>query len=171
MDAVFTDSSGAKRNFLWQYDKDQTLVIENLEYSISPEIHFTTTALDEALIAKGEYKDGVLKVQIPNALLMYDRKITVYLYLDNALSGETVKKFDIVVRPRKKPSDYVYFDNVYITGINGITDAVFDYLEKSQEILDDVIVDYTTVHLTDDVTGVEYLVGINDGKLYMKALN
>ena len=33
MNAVFTNASGDKQNFLYQYDKGQTLVVENLEYT------------------------------------------------------------------------------------------------------------------------------------------
>ena len=52
MNAVFTNSRGDKQNFLYQYDKGQTLVVENLEYKVSPEVHFTTTALQDALVAQ-----------------------------------------------------------------------------------------------------------------------
>ena len=170
MNAVFTNSSGDKQNFLYQYDKGQTLVVENLEYKVSPEVHFTTTALPEALVAQGTYKDGTLTVAIPNALLLSGRNITAYLYLEGVLSGETVKKIEITVRPRKKPTDYIYTDGMYITSVNGLQSAVFDYIKGQQEFIDDVIVDYTTVHLIDDVTGIEYMVGINNSKLYIKPM-
>ena len=60
MTAVFKDSNGVKRNFLWQYDKGQTLVLENLEYDVSPEVHFATSSSKEALIAVGSYNGGTL---------------------------------------------------------------------------------------------------------------
>ena len=173
MNAVFTNSNGDKQNFLWQYDKGQTLVVENLKYKVSPEVHFTTTALPEALVAQGTYKDGTFTVAIPNALLVSGRNITAYLYLEGVLSGETVKKIEITVRPRKKPTDYIYTDGIYITSIasvNGLQSAIVDYLKGQQEFIDDVIVDYTTVHLIDDVTGIEYMVGINNSKLYIKPI-
>ena len=36
------------------------------------------------------------------------------------------------------------------------------------ELVEDVIINYTTVHLVDDTTGIEYIVGINNNKLYIK---
>ena len=171
MDAVFTGPNGDKRNFLWQYDKGQFLVLENLEYDVAPEVHFTTTALDEALVSFGDYEDGTLRVQIPDALLISGCNITAYIYVKGTISEETEQKIDITVRPRKKPSNYIYTDGMYVMSTTGVTNAVFDFLADRPEMLDDVIVDYTTVHLTDDVTGIEYLVGINDGKLYIQAIS
>ena len=81
-----------------------------------------------------------------------------------------MKKIEITVRPRKKPTDYIYTDGMYITSVNGLQSAVVDYLKGQQEFIDDVIVDYTTVHLIDDVTGIEYMVGINNSKLYIKPI-
>ena len=170
MNAVYTNSNEDKQKFLYQYDNGQTLVVENLEYKVSPEIHITTTTLPEALVAQGTYKDGTFTVAIPNALLLAGRNITAYLYLEGVLSGETVKKIENTVRPRKKPTDYIYTDGMYITSVNGLQSAVVDYLKGQQEFIDDVIVDYTTVHLIDDVTGIEYMVGINNSKLYIKPI-
>lgn len=168
MTAVFADSTGIKRNFLWQYDKGQTLVLENLEYEVSPEVHFTTSSADEALVSIGSYKDGTLKVAVPNALLLEARKITVYLYIDSDSVAETVKTIDINVRPRKRPSDYMFSDGVYMVSFQSIQDAIGSYINANSQFVEDIVVDYTTVHLIDDTTGIEYMVGINGGKLYIK---
>lgn len=168
MTAVFVDSQGVKRNFLWQYDKGQTLVLDNLDYDVSPEVHFTTSAFDEALVSEGFYNNGTLSVPIPDALLLDARKITVYLYMNGVVKGETVKTIDIFVRPRKKPSDYIYGDDMYVMGISGLKNAINNYLDTHLEFVEDIVVDYTTVRLTDDTTGIEYIVGINNNKLYIK---
>lgn len=168
MTAVFTDATGAKRNFLWQYDKGQTLVVENLDYEVSPEVHFETSATDNALVSTGTYKNGTLTVQIPDALLIEARAITAYLYIDKDTNAETVQKINIVVRPRKKPSDYIYTDGMYIVSMQSIKDAVKAYVASNSEYIEDTIIDYTTVRLIDDTTGIEYMVGINNSKLYLK---
>ena len=168
MTAVFKDVNGVKRNFLWQYDKGQTLIIENLDYKVSPEVHFETSSSNEALIGNATYEEGTLKVAIPDALLFEARKITVYLYVESSIIGETVKTIDIYVRPRKKPSDYIYTDNMYVVSVSAINDGIKDYIDTNIEFVEDVVVDYTTIHLTDDTNGKKYIVGINDGKLYIK---
>lgn len=103
MTAVFTDSNGVKRNFLWQYDKGQTLVVENLDYEVLPEVHFATSAYKDALVVTGTFQNGTFSVDIPDELLLDARKIVVYLYINSSYKGETVKTLDIFVRQRKKP--------------------------------------------------------------------
>lgn len=171
MTAVFIDSQGVKRNFLWQYDKGQTLVLENLDYEVSPEVHFATSSSKEALISMGNFQDGTLKVAVPDALLLEAKKITVYLYINGGKTGETVKVIDIFVRPRKKPNDYICIDSMYVMSVGSIKNAVHNYIEANTELVEDIVVDYTTVHLTDDATGIEYMVGINNGKLYIKEVS
>lgn len=171
MTAVFIDSNGIKRNFLWQYDKNQTLVLENLDYDIAPEVHFATSAFNEAFVATDiVYNNGRLEVLVPDVLLSEARKITVYLYV-NGNVGETVQTLDIFVRPRKKPSDYIYNDEMYVMGIGTLSQAIANYIDTHLELVEDVVVDYTTVILTDDATGVQYMVGINDSKLYIKEVS
>lgn len=171
MDAIFTDSNGNKRNFLWQYDKGQTLVVEGLDYTISPEVHFTTTALENSLIVRGMYMNGVLKVDIPDALLTTSNKIIAYLYLKGAQSGETVQALNISVRPRKKPADYIYTDEIYITSTAGLDGAIEQFLNDSPEFIEDVVVDCTEIILTDDETQIKYRVGINGEKMHITPID
>lgn len=168
MTAVFIDSKGVKRNFLWQYDKEQTLILNDLEYEVSPEVHFATSSSEEALIAVGSYNNGTLSVNVPDVLLWEARKITVYLYLNKSLTGETVKTLDIFVRPRKKPNDYIYSDEKYIISTTSVDNAINDYISSKKEDIGDIVVDYTTISLTDDVTKEVYDVGVDRGKLYIE---
>lgn len=164
MTAVFKDANGIKKNFLWQYDKGQTLILENLEYDVSPEVHFATSSSKEALIAVGSYNGGTLSVLVPDPLLEEARKITVYLYLNESLTGETVKTLDIFVRPRKKPNDYIFSDGKYIVDVHSVDNAINNYISSNVDI-GDIVIDYTTVHLTDTVTDITYDVGVLGGKL------
>lgn len=168
MTAIFTDSNGVKKNFLWQYDKGQTLVLENLDYDVSPEVHFATSSSSEALVVNGTFKNGKLSVPIPDALLLEAKKIIVYLYINRSKTGETVKTIDIFVRPRKKPDDYIYTDGMYIIGLGSLKSAIGTYIDSNTEIVGDIIINYTSVCLTDDTTGKKYMVGINNSKLYIK---
>lgn len=168
MTAVFKDLNGIKRNFLWQYDKGQTLILESLDYEVSPEVHFETSSSTETLVSTGSFDNGIFKVSIPDALLLEARKITAYLYVGGAKTSETVKVIDINVRPRKKPSDYIYTDDMYVISVESINDGITDYISANIELIEDVVVNYTTVHLIDDSNGKEYVVGINNSKLYIK---
>lgn len=168
MDAIFIDSNGNKKNFLWQYDKGQTLVLENLDYDISPKVHFATSLSKEALVVTGTFKNNTLTVNVPDALLLNANKINVYLYINNSNIGETIKALDIFVRPRQKPDNYIYTDGMYIVSIGSITNAIDTYVDANQEAIGDIIINYTSVCLTDDATGKKYMVGINNSQLYIK---
>lgn len=168
MDAIFIDHNGNKKNFLYQYDKGQMLVLNDLDYEVSPEVHFATSSSKEALVVQGSFSNGTLKVRIPDALLWEAKKIIVYLYINEGEAGETIKSIDINVRPRKRPADYVSNDGVYIVSLKSVQDAITNYINTDREFIEDVVVDYTTVHLIDDTTNVRYMVGINDSKLYIK---
>ena len=171
MDAIFIDRNGNKKNFLHQYDKGQMLVISDLNYEVSPEVHFATSSSKEAIIAKGSFVSKKLTVQVPDALLLEPNKITAYLYVENSSTSETVLTVDIYVRPRKKPSDYMYNDGMYIVSLKSVEDAITTYLDSTPEFIEDAIVDYTTVKLTDDTTGKKYMVGINNNKMYIKEVS
>ena len=167
MTAVFVDSNGVKKNFLWQSDRGQILEINELDYNVSPEVHFTKSSLKEALVAIGHYSNGTLQISIPDVLLLDARKITVYLYINGSLSGETVKTLDIFVRPRKKPNDYILLDGNYIIDETSVENAIRKYIKESADI-ENIVVDYTTVQLVDDVSKESYYVGVAGGEIYLK---
>jgi hypothetical protein len=52
--------------------------------------------------------------------------------------------------------------------LKSVEDAVNSYVRTNTDFTEDIVVDYTTVHLIDDTTGIKYMVGINDNKLYIK---
>ena len=169
MDVTFMDLTGNRKNFLYQYDKGQMLVVENLECQSKPEVHFTTSAFNAAIVAEGvSFSNGTLMAKIPDALLFNSTKISAYLYMKNSDGkGETFKELNLFVRPRKKPDNYIYSDDLYIIGAGSLRKAIDNYIDNNYNIVDDVIVNYTNVTLTDDSnSSVKYKLGVDDGKLY-----
>ena len=171
MDAVFVDLSGKKKNFLYQYDKGQILMVEGLNYSTTPEVHFATSAFNAAIIATGVlYSDGVLQAKIPDALLFDARTIFAYIYAKSGSKGETCECVQINVRPRKKPDNYIYSDSMYIIGAGSVKKAVGEYIKANYNtVVADMVINYTDVVLTDDATKKKYKLGVdNSGHLYLK---
>lgn len=119
MDIIFKDIYGNKKNFLYQYDVGQSLVIENWEYD-APEIQFQMNSLKTTISVKSEIRDGALFCYIPDSLLTIGDNIIVYLYARDEEKGEVVFTYIINVIPRKRPSDYVYSIEIYIKSINGM---------------------------------------------------
>lgn len=169
MDVTFMDLTGNRKNFLYQYDKGQILVVENLECQAKPEVHFTTSAFNAAIVAEDvTFTNGTLKAKIPDALLFNSTKINVYLYLTNVENkGETFKELDLFVKPRKKPDDYIYSDELYVIGVGSLRNAIKNYIDNNYQFIEDIVIDYTKVTLTDDSnSNIKYELGVNNGKLY-----
>lgn len=86
---------------LTQWDYGQILTLEGIVIPEGTEIHFCQNGV--------AYTDAIHgnTVNIPDYLLQYPDKITVYLYIVGAGSGKTIRKIILPVREREKPGDYV----------------------------------------------------------------
>lgn len=115
------DSYGNKKNFLYQYDKGQCIIIENFEYSIAPKIQFSIKSIETALSVQSTLKNKTLKVDIPNILLTFGEDIIAYMYLETEEYGYVVESIFISVLPRKRPSNYIYTTEMFARTINGTT--------------------------------------------------
>ena len=91
------------RNILYQYDKDQKLIVDDEEIV---ELHLTNTTLENALCIKCRDENGVKVCDIPNSLLEQSGILTAYAYCKN--DGEYTKAYySFNVSARKKSDDYV----------------------------------------------------------------
>lgn len=106
MDAILVDINGNKKNFLYQYDKGQYLIIENFEYSIAPKIHFQIKTIATAISEQSTLQENTLKCLIPNSLLAYGEDITAYIYIEDDEKEYVTETIFISVVPRKRPSNY-----------------------------------------------------------------
>ena len=121
MDAVFIDSKGNKKNFLYQYDVGQTFVVENFEYEKAPKVQFSIKSIKTMPSVSSILNGTDLHVSIPDMLLTYGENIIAYLYIEDGQIGNTVETIFISVIPRKRPADYVYTDEMFARSVNGIT--------------------------------------------------
>ena len=93
---------------LTQWDRGQKLKITGLNIQEDHiQIHFAKEGDREALIEMGVVDEcGDISVDIPNVLLKDKRRLLVYVYLDDGVSGETIKEIQITIKERAKPIDY-----------------------------------------------------------------
>lgn len=92
---------------LYQWDKNQQLVIYGLSLPSNPEIHFTNAAMDRAIVRQATMNSlGVVSVDVPNSLLQKPHNITCYVCLYDNGTFETWYKFIVPVTARKQPDDY-----------------------------------------------------------------
>lgn len=121
MDVIFIDQKGNKKNFLYQYDKGQYLVIKDWEYDVAPKVEYQMGTLKTALSVTPVLEGTTVRCRIPDTLVAIGDDIIVYLYVEDAARGEVVMTFFISVRPRKRPSDYTFPSEMFAISINGTT--------------------------------------------------
>lgn len=119
MDAVFIDSNGNRKNFLYQYDKGQTFIVENFEYNKAPKVQFSIKSIKTSPSVGSQIVGSDLRVSIPDELLIYGENIIAYLYIEDVLVGNTIETVFISVIPRKRPADYIYTEEMFARLING----------------------------------------------------
>lgn len=103
------------RSAFYQWDINQKLRVSHKGVC---EVHFSNPVDDTALVVKPYDLDTVVVADVPNILLQNAGKITAYVYV--CIGDEcTIHEKDFTVRPRLRPSDYVYTE----TDVRTIEDA------------------------------------------------
>lgn len=121
LDAVFIDINGNKKNFLYQYDKGQTILIENFQYPKAPKVQFSIKSLEYAPSVQSVLDGTTLKAEIPSILLTYGEDILAFLYIDLDTKEYVVETIHISVYQRKKPANYTSPNDMFAHNINGTT--------------------------------------------------
>ena len=118
MDAIFVDRHGNKKNFLYQYDHGQFLVIENFEYDVAPKVQYSVSTVPVAISTSSTLNNGVLTASIPDSLLCVGYDMIAYLYMGDETKGQVVETVYISVRPRKRPANFVYPSELFTLADN-----------------------------------------------------
>lgn len=122
------DSYGEVVDHLMQWDMNQSLFIKDIELTEAPMFHFCNKNSSEALVVPSTISDdNTIVVKIPNSLLQEPFTIIAYMYaysdsskqntssiseVFDSASAKTLVAIKIPVRPRVKPSDYQYVENI-----------------------------------------------------------
>lgn len=97
------------RNELWQWDTGRQIKITPGENAIVDEIHFSNAYSKDALVVKPQVNEqGNIVADIPNILLWQVFPINVYVVMEFPNGKGTIYEEQLKIKPRKKPSDYVY---------------------------------------------------------------
>ena len=126
-DIICMNRYGETIRSLVQWDLNQTLFIYDTDFPIAPKFQYSNSNSSEALTVQSEYVSGVLQCVVPNQLMVEPYPITCYLYIPESEKGGTVVgMFKIPVRPRPKPSEFEYEDNVDIINIEKLRDITIE---------------------------------------------
>ena len=114
---------------LFQWDTNRVLEIYGLNFSVLPEIHFANARMSKAIVKQAtSYKNGVIKVEIPNFLLETAVPIRVFVCTYEGEEFVSRYSFTINVKARPKPEDYFAEDDEKIYSYNALENLVNDTL-------------------------------------------
>ena len=112
------------KSALYQWDLNQRLILSDIKENV--EVHFSSIYDNESEcpVVLTYEEDGEVYADIPNVLLQKSGIISVYVCVEEKDKAYTKYNAEILVLPRKKPTDYVYTeDEIYS----------FEYLEKRMD--------------------------------------
>lgn len=95
---------------LYQWDLNQDLIINGLNLSVAPEIHFANANMDRAIVRQSTLSSGVVTVRIPNSLLQEALTIKAYVGVYEDDTFKVIETIEIPVIAKTRPSDYALTD-------------------------------------------------------------
>lgn len=136
-DIICMNRYGETVRSLAQWDLGQTLYIYDTNYPVAPMFQYSNQNTPEALTVQSSYVEGVLQCVVPNQLMIDPYPITCYIYIpEGEKNGTVVGMFKIPVRPRPKPSEFQYEDNVEIINIEILRDIVLAAVDDAEAYKD-----------------------------------
>lgn len=130
---VCYDADGNILNHFTQWDVDQILVIRGADTSSAPQIHFSNSAMENALVIQSSINLGGIFAIVPSVLLQHSLPIIAHLYYSNM--PKTKYSVRIPVMPRNKPEDYVYSETIGGIVLNGADIVVSNTKPSNNSII------------------------------------
>ena len=129
MNIRITDIDGLKPSFT-QWDVDRVLYVEGC--ATKPMLHFWNDTLTRAIVVEPEADGSRWVCRVPNILLQHFMPIAVSVFIqEEDDEGKTVARFVLQVRPKAKPQDYTFEENIgYVNWV--------EKSEEAQELLDNI---------------------------------
>ena len=113
---------------LYQWDVNQFVNVVGINPDMPVSVQFWRVGQTEALVVESIVSGNTVTAAIPNELLREPGELVVYIWQDTGTGeqkgGRTETYFNIPIKERAQPSDYIYDDNVeYISVKTVIEDA------------------------------------------------
>lgn len=164
LEVTCTDKDGNIVDNLTQWDVDQYILLTGTGLSEAPKIHFCNTNSKEALVVDSSIEDDKVVAKIPNILLQEGFLILAYLYVYapeiSTVSAKTQATIRIPVRPRPKPSNYPYIENVdYISAIQleeRVKKEIDSLSSEYDQAIDKIEADYVAAKSNLEAAVIDY---------------
>ena len=113
---------------LYQWDVNQFVNIVGINPEMPVSVQFWRAGQTEAFVVESTVSGNTVTAAIPNELLRDTGELVIYIWQDTGTGeqkgGRTETYFNIPIKERAQPSDYIYDDNVeYISVKTVIEDA------------------------------------------------
>lgn len=147
MSRIFVlDERGNYINQLTQWDLNREIIIKDFEYNTSPVFHFCNRSSVEAIVVNSELSNNEITAKIPNVLLESTSTILVYVCLCDSEKNivATVDYFELPIRKRAKPKDYVYVQNTDYIRISDLKNKLQAVIDDSEKTLDSISSEFNT---------------------------
>lgn len=130
---------------LYQWDTHKVLEIRGLSLPSVPEIHFTNSAMDAAIVRQANMDSaGVITVDVPDTILQKPYTLTVYVCIyqgDNFETFETLYEIKIPVKPRNKPNDYSFEGTMReIYSFNALHNEINHKIYTAREVYNETLI-------------------------------
>lgn len=154
------DSYGNPVDCFYQWDTWQSLMIKNTGLDEAPIFHFCNRKSTEAFSVPSTISDGVITVKVPNYFLTQPYPLMVYMYVyENELSAKVQYTFKVFVKARKRPSDYVYVENIEKTTLASVIGKIRKLINLVEEKAPNFLTNGRTPY-ADRWTSTRYLEGM-----------
>lgn len=119
---------------LYQWDLNQVLTIYGLSLASIPEIHFTNTGMDRAIVKQATMNDaGVISADVPNSLLQKPYTITAYVCIYEGDTFKSLYAIEIPVKARKKPGDYTLENDEELYSFNTMKNQILNLMSSIED--------------------------------------
>lgn len=113
------DLQGERLVSYTQWDMNQEIVFEG-QFNSPPIVHFCNKTMDSAYtVLSKTYNSEQDKyiVSVPNGLFLVPYNIFMYFFIEDLDSGKTMYFKNIPVRPKTKPDDFEFKENVHVVSL------------------------------------------------------
>ena len=132
---------------LYQWDINQELIINGLNLSVAPEIHFTNVNMDRAIVRQASTVGGSVKVKIPNSLLQEPFTIKAYVGIYEDDTFKVIEKIEIPVIAKTRPFDYALInEDEEVYSFKELENLVINAVDHINETIDNSVANYLELH-------------------------
>lgn len=157
---------------LHQWDLNQVMSVSGLNLAVVPEVHFSNSNTDRAIVRQATMADHVVSVGVPNSLLQDPLRIYAHIGIYEGNTFKVVELVEIPVIPRKRPADYQIQDaDEEVYSFKQLQNAIANMVTHKEASAISARID-TIVANANNTNGNSELVDIRvgaDGKTYGSA--